>query len=882
MLFINKNIIAYDSRRPIIYEKQVGGKAKNLFYLYRRGFIVPPWLVIASDVYAKTTKPITGLIADILESIDFSRQTSIELASKKIYDLIIKQNIPQMFIDQINKSVEKKLAVGIKYSVRSSVVGEDSGNNSYAGQMDSFLNVSQNNIIDSIKKVWASAYSPRALTYRFQKGIDLFDVSIAVIIQEMIHAFSSGILFTRSPFSNAREINISAGYGLGEGIVQDQVETDNYQVKWNSDKITKQIGEKNIRVIPNSKDGTRMQLIEKSLQRKSVLSDSEVQLLCQNGIRAERKFGKPQDMEWAFNSDGELYILQSRPIVSQKPSQSQDRIWDNSNIVESYPGITLPLTFSFIQQGYEIAFKKTALGCLLIKREVRKELHIFKNMIGLLDGRVYYNLLNWYKMLSYLPGYKSHKKSWDQMIGINKIAEFPQTKLSWVNRLFSVFMVIFRLLMVQFTAFMFFRKFYLSYKKYKDIRFSSLYDSELIDLYRNIEREFSPIWHLTLYNDFCAMKYYDWLKKLCKCSEFDNYPNLHNDLLCGQPDIESVKPVHALLEMAGIIRGNLAYRELFNNSDYENIWINIITDTQYSPLKNRLSSYLNKYGDRGMEELKLEKPTYRDNPAELLKLIHEYSKTDLTASSMMHREKYIRNSAEKTVKENIHNRFKRVLFFFVLAQARRAIANRENMRFARSRLYGVIKKLFKKMSLLFCEQSIITKPDDLYYLTVQEIFSYIEGTSVNYDPKKIVQMRRAEYTAFKNSTPCERIHLSGIPYLSDYQYSQIDETELKVLKGIGCSSGVTKGMARVVIDPHVSVKNKEYILVAKSTDPGWVFLMIQAKGIIVEKGSVLSHTAIIGRELGIPTIVAVDRATSSIKNGDVIQIDGSTGVVKCA
>lgn len=882
MLFTNNNIITFDSLRPIISEKLVGGKAKNLFYLHRRGFNVPAWLVVDSNVFAKSTKTIAESIADILESIDFSKQASIESSSKNIRDLILEQNIPQSFIDQINSAVENKLAVGIKYSVRSSVVGEDSKNNSYAGQMDSFLNVSQDNIIDSIKRVWVSAYSPRALMYRFQKGINRHDVSIAVIIQEMIVATSSGIMFTRSPHSEKKEIHISAGFGLGEGIVQDQVETDAYQREWNSNKIVKQIGEKKLRVIPDSKDGTRLQLIENSLQKISVLSDDEVQLLCKNGIRAEKQFGKPQDIEWAINHKGELFILQSRPIVRPELPKSQFRIWDNSNIVESYPGITLPLTFSFIQQGYEIAFKKAALGCLLIKKEVKNELHIFKNMIGLLDGRVYYNLLNWYKMLSYLPGYKSHKKSWDQMIGINKKSEFPQTKLSWLNRLFSILFIAFRLLTVKSLANSFFRGFNSSYKKYKDIRFSSLNENELINLYRDMERDFSPVWHLTLYNDFCAMKYYDWLKKLCTSRELDKFPNLHNNLLCGEPDIESVKPVHALLEMAAILRGNPAYSNLFKNQNYEKVWLSIITDSQYAPLKDRLSTYLNKYGDRGMEELKLERPSYRDNPKEVLKLIYEYSKTDLTASSMSHREKYIRKSAEKTVRESIQNPIRQALFFFVLNQARRSIANRENMRFARSRLYGIVKKLFNRMALLFCEQGIITKSEDLYYLTVQEIFSYIEGSSVNQSFKQIIQMRRAEYAAFKNRNPRERIHLSGIPYLNDYQTIKKDESPTKVLKGIGCSSGVIKGVARVVTDPQESLKEKEYILIAKSTDPGWVFLMIQSKGIVVEKGSVLSHTAIIGRELGIPTIVAVDRATSSIKNGDIIQIDGSTGVVQCA
>jgi len=136
MLFINKNLIAYDSLRPIISEKLVGGKAKNLFLLFRRGFNVPPWLVITSGVFAKSTESITKSIADILESINFSKQASIESSSIEIRDMILKQNIPQLFIEQINSAVQNKLVIETKYSVRSSVVGEDSSNNSYAGQID--------------------------------------------------------------------------------------------------------------------------------------------------------------------------------------------------------------------------------------------------------------------------------------------------------------------------------------------------------------------------------------------------------------------------------------------------------------------------------------------------------------------------------------------------------------------------------------------------------------------------------------------------------------------------------------------------------------------------------------------------------------------------
>ena len=882
MKLFKKDIISYDSRRPVISEKLVGGKAKNLFYLYRKGFDIPCWIVITSEVFRRCSEDISDSILSLIKTVNFENQTSIEATSREIRRLIMNLHISPELTDDLKKRIQIKLGVAGKYSVRSSIIGEDSDSNSFAGQMDSYLNVSYGNIIETIRKVWASAYSSRALIYRHQKGISLSSVAAAVIIQRMVDVKCSGVMFTCSPQTGAKEINVSAGFGLGEGIVQNLVETDTYRIDWDSEDITRDIKAKKLRVVGNDEHGTCLQLLENDLRTASVLTDHEVILLYKIGKDIERHYGHPQDIEWSFDREGKLYILQSRPVIIQTIHHSQYRIWDNSNIVESYPGLTLPLTFSFIQQGYEIAFKKASLGCLLLKKEIQEELHIFKNMIGLLDGRVYYNLLNWYKMLSYLPGFKNHKISWDRMIGIGHKCSFPRTKLSFPNRLFSIAVIVFRLLAVRYNARVFFRKFNASYNKYRDIKFSSLCEGELVDMYHAIEHDFSQIWHRTLYNDFCAMKYYGWLKKLCRQDGLDKYPNLHNNLLCGEPDIESVKPVHTLLELADEVKRDPGFEALFRNESNHDIWISIITDSRYTILRDKLSIYIRNYGDRSLEELKLETPTYRNNPEGLIQLIKDYAGMPLTAKLMHQREQLIRKSAEKAVCENVRNPFKRLVFFLVLDKTRRAIGNRENMRFARSRLYGIIKNLFRRMAKLFTEHVILEKPKDIYYLTVSEVFSYVQGSSVNQNLKSIVEMRKKDYMLFRNRNPKDRIYHSGLPYLSGFGDEKENGSRAKILKGIGCSSGAIKGTARVVKDPHEIINEKDYILIAKSTDPGWVFLMLQSKGIVVEKGSVLSHTAIIGRELGIPTVVAVDNATTSIKTGDIIHIDGSTGVVRCA
>lgn len=304
-------------------------------------------------------------------------------------------------------------------------------------------------------------------------------------------------------------------------------------------------------------------------------------------------------------------------------------------------------------------------------------------------------------------------------------------------------------------------------------------------------------------------------------------------------------------------------------------------DASYRELKSSFESYLAKYGDRAMEDLKLEIPGYREQPEKLVGLVRRYVRTGLSIQEMEARESGIRQSAERLMRDHLKNPFKRLAYSFVLRQARLAIANRENMRFARSRLYGIVRQIFLKMGRLFEEKGLLRSSDDIFYLTVDEVFGVGNATAVTRDLKALVRIRRSEYRSFGRRSLKERIETTGIPHLSETRSFDSTAAGGSILSGIGCSSGTAEGTARVGFDPGEVVPDGRYILVARSTDPGWVFLMASSAGIVAEKGSVLSHTAIIGRELGIPTVVGVRDATRLIRDGSPIRIDGGKGEVAC-
>lgn len=855
----------------------VGGKAANLFLLRKYGFTVPDWWVVSTKNFQDVFRELRLEIAHHLQTLNYQNQQELQVATTAIEALILQYPFPEKLWQECLEKIKPTAATDPLFAVRSSLLGEDSAKNSFAGLMNSYLDVAFPEIPGKIKQVWASAFSPRALIYRHKKGLDPLAISAAVIIQPMIRATSSGVMFSKDPENRDQYCLISAGFGLGEGVVSNQVDTDTYRINRHSGDIRRTIPEKKNAFIyaPTTETNHRLEALPLSLQRSAVLSDQQIRELSKIAKQAEEKFGQPQDIEWTYDQQGRLFILQSRPIVFHPGCR---RIWDNSNIVESYPGLTLPLTFSFIQDCYETAFSNTTRSFLLQKKALNTSMPLFKQMLGLLNGRVYYNLLSWYRMLSFLPGFEKNKEAWDEMIGIDEPMNFPGQQLSLLNRCYGWLFICWKLLSGKGNARRFFRQFNAFYKTAQDWDIANANENELIHYYYSIANSLSAFWHLTLFNDFCAMKYYRWLKQLCQRWGLEKYTNLHNDLLAGESGMESVAPVHMLIKLTENVQENPLYRALFKDENIPIIRARIQYDPAFAPLKESLANYLKHYGDRSFEELKLETPGFREAPERLLAYIRQYAKSGLNVEQLERQDRLIRENAEAVIQHTLRHPLKRLFFNIILRNCRLAVKNRENMRFARSRFFGLIRRIFRRFGELFAARGIIPA-EDIFYLTHPEIFAAAEGRAVTQNLSGLVALRKAEYASYKSAQLPERFITRGIPDLQDLQTCEEIQSGNNVLRGTGCASGVVQATARIVHHPETANISGDHILVAKSTDPGWVFLMLAAKGIIVEKGSVLSHTAIIGRELGIPTIIGVKNATQRIPKGSLLKMDGGSGEI---
>lgn len=832
----------------------IGGKAKKLYVLQDLGFNVPPFHVFSHS-----------MLKQILEAENVENHPS--------FSSILKEALESNFGNDLNSC---------NYAVRSSAAMEDGANHSFAGLFKTMLNVPAKNLPSAIAEVWQSANSERVSEYCKLKGISSAQ-EVSVIVQEMIHAEKSGVAFSSNPIVGEEEsCVISSVYGLGEGLVSGDLEADVVTVSKSG--IEKQIATKRLMYVSNLQEGGIKKVAVRSEMRKeAVLSSSEIEEIIKALVQLEHHFNEPQDVEFAF-CKGELYLLQTRPITAIH--NKEYILWDNSNIIESYPGVTTPLTYSFISKMYDMVYRQFVALLGVPQKKIQEHSSVFENTLGLVRGRVYYNLLNWYKMLAMLPGFSINAEFMENMMGVKERFQLDEKfQMKKLEAKFRIAFMLMKMMFLQITLPLARKRFqnllHSTILKFKSVDLHNYSASQLLSYYKTLENNLLLKWKAPLTNDFFSMIWFGVLQKLVQ-KNFPKQENLHNDLLCGSNDIISVQPIHRTIELARYVYENTAYAQLFMKNDCLFIWKELQKE-EYSPLRKKVDSFIHDFGERCVGELKLETVSYTQEPAKFIAVVKSYVEQGITTQlTLANHEEIIRGNAEKIVQEVFAKHpFRKRVFSFILKKARDHVSNRENLRFERTRAFGMVREIMNHLGDRFNKEGLLESSSDIFYLQLNEILEYENIHLMGSTWKMLVESRKAEFNEYaKQPVPQERFFTYGYEFSDEYIYSSEKlEPAQSELKGIGCCPGVVTGRVRKVTSPSEIDSLNGDILVTSSTDPGWVTLFPSASAILVERGSLLSHSAIVSRELGIPCIVGVKGLLRSLNTGDRIRMNGSTGQI---
>ena len=376
------------------------------------------------------------------------------------------------------------------------------------------------------------------------------------------------------------------------------------------------------------------------------------------------------------------------------------------------------------------------------------------------------------------------------------------------------------------------------------------------------------------------MIFFGVLQKQC-AKLFPNDPVMHNDLVSGAKDIISTEPVELSLEIVRKILSDPEAKIFFESKEPLEIWKSI-DNGNFKEIGELIRKYIYRWGDRSVGELKLETLTYHQHPDWYVAILKSYVLQGITEISAG--KNNLRGDAENEVIKQLSGKpVKRMLFRYVLRKARYFVSNRENLRYERTRGFGMVRNIFLALGeRLFAEQ-VISHPRDIFWLSQNEIFDFIKGTAVTSDLTSLVKMRKEEYDDFEKQPTAERIITYGMVYSGNSFKQELQSVTAEgglALKGLGCCAGIVRAKVRVVHHPSEVPGLEGDILVTSSTDPGWVTLFPTCSGILVERGSLLSHSAIVSREMGIPCIVGITGLLQQLKTGDEVEMNGSTGEIR--
>ncbi|MCG8670832.1 MAG: phosphoenolpyruvate synthase [Pseudomonadales bacterium] len=883
----------------------LGGKAFNLAQLSLHDFPVPRWYVVTTDAVAQFMNG-AGLTAGIDSLVSTlsgeSTQSDIEAVSSEIQKNILEKTLPESLIAEIEDKIDQGLLNEEYVAVRSSVVGEDAEGASFAGQMDSYLfQKGKTEIYESILKVIASAFNHRALAYRLQKGIDVTNIQAAIIVQEMIDGDVSGVMFTAHPVTGCRkQALISGTYGCGEGVVSGLCSADEYSIQINSNKIESVINVKDTALVFDGEEnrGTKEIEIEASKQEVPCLSHSQITNLKDVGVKIAESYLSPQDIEWTI-AENRIYILQARPITQlPAPQQSEDNliVWDNSNIQESYCGVTTPLTFTFANRAYSTVYEQSSRLFGLKEEEIQRDRQYLDNLLGIINGRVYYNINNWYRGLLRLPSFGTNKEDMERMMGLEDPVDMVKApNLSFKEKARKIPQM-FRSLAMLLVAFakmdrlvdQFRTMFDEEYSKIDRKRLHTLTYSELIGLSRQLDDNLLKKWTSPIINDFYVMmsngKVSRWLEK----SGLENAAALQNNLMSGEEGIESTEPTKMLLRMCQKIREREDLRKLIEANENDTL-LQLVKGNDRDFYADCLD-YIERYGDRVMGELKLESITLRQDPSFLFAVLKNYlSKPDLTIDTLHENEMKLRSEAENEAFTAISNKLgQRSLSKFKsdLHKLRCAVRNRENMRLARTRMFGLYRDIYLEIGNQLAFYGLLEDARDVFYITVEELYAYNDGRSIQKNFKPMVEARKEEFESYQSQELPHHFWTWGPVYHHNpYEYPFADKQDAidenaNTLKGTGCYPGIVEKPIRLIFSPEDELNLDGQILCTVRTDPGWAPLFPTAGGIIVERGSTLSHSAVVARELGIPAIVGVPGLTKILKDQELVKMDGASGVIE--
>ena len=878
---------------------ECGGKAVNLVLLDAAGLPVPPGFVVTTSAY-RAFVDANGLAAVTRTALADLREAEadadrLERASVAIRAAFRGGEIPTPVREAI--AAEAAGYEDVPVAVRSSATAEDLPELSFAGQQDTFLNViGADAVLASVVDCWSSLWTARAIGYRERAGIGHDDVALAVVVQQLVAADVSGVMFTADPLDGRRDrVVVDATYGLGEALVSGQVEPDHYVITDGGRVVERTLGAKAVATVPRSGGG-----VDTVAGVGSELSLSDVQLieLAAMGRRVEALYATPQDIEWAY-AGGHLRLLQSRAVTSLYPVPDPgagpgEPDWDGFPAWLSFggfQGMLEPIT-PLGQDGLLVLAGGLArlFGGAVPPHSLTAVpfLRVAGDRLWVRVDRALRTRLGRRLLLAFLP--VGDPAAAAIVAGLAEPRLEPGPGATPTRRLLpSLIRALTRVLgavplllrdpaavrarlesecerLVHETEQ---RERAASSRPAGEARLLARLDAMTASLepaFGVLLPRFGPIMGPTVLTQHR-------LVQLGGASALGTLRSLDGNVTT-QMDL-------ALWRVAAVIRADPEAAERFVTGSPAELAADLRAGRLPQPVTAAVSGFLDRWGMRGVGEIDLGHPRWSDDPSSVMSSLTSY--VSLPSDAPAPDVAFERGKAEAAEALDLlladlgrrgpHGRLQGRQVRFLVSRVRATFGARETPKFTLVRMLGIVRAGLLASGAELTEAGRLTAPDDVLMLHLDELRS--AWTTDPHDLRALVAQRRATQQREARRRQVPRLILGdGRTF-----YEGVVDPGDGSIGGSPVSPGVAEGPVRVVFSPADAGLQPGEILVCPGTDPAWTPLFLIAAGLVTEVGGMMTHGSVVAREYGIPAVVGVHDATTRLTTGTRIRLDGSAGTI---
>ncbi len=850
---------------------KVGGKAQGLRRLAQEGFLIPPAFCVTTDAFADFTRPLIAAAEDL---------ASLRAA-------IVSLTFSEPFVEEITRQLA--YIGGTSFAVRSSSLEEDQRSQSFAGQQLSVLNVdSKQGVLRAICEVWASLFSEDALLYRAQMGLDVVPQAMGVVVQQMVHPMTGGVMFTVDPL-NARdeEVVISAAVGTVETVVGG-LDSNTYYLDKSSAYVRHHIAAAH----PEGE----LAYASENVLNGGHLTQIQLSALVDAGRRIEAIFGCPQDIEWAWgdkhasrHEPSKLYFLQARPITVDGSRVETTSVWTNANVGEALPGVATPLTWSIIRnfsrKGFEQAFRTLGLS-----------VPADYELVGEFRGRVYLNLTQFMSVASGIPLLKPETLfSMAGGGGVELVQDHYERRSArrfWLNLPTTVGKVVAAQLAMPVVAPVWGKYFTEKCEEFFDRDLREVSHARLREELDQIDKLFDRTGLVMLSTSSNFLMSYVVTSELLKWWGGPEGAGRERELFGGM-QVKSAEPGLALLDLGRLLRRSYRLRRLVEVTPAAEVHSVLVAHSMYDDVAGflvALDEFRSEYGHRAPREAELSTPRWREDTTFLFEVMKSFVAAPHLASPLqLERDRMRAREVSEKIVAGIFLPGLKQAFELVLKITRSNAQRREYMRDRVVDALDIYRRYFQTCGHHLVRDGYLGQVDDVFYLTYDEIRGWLNSPSEGGHFALRALVRKTVQEQFRSQPdPPDTFLLRGNEMIAEEEIGVRVQTGIEEgdgvyleLYGLPGSSGRVTGRARVIHDPRSedAVILPGEILVAPYTDVGWTPLFLTARAVVTSLGGPLSHSCIVAREYGIPTVVNAKRATEIIQTGDIVTVDGDRGIV---